>query len=67
MLRHAHSRRLDARVSAMQLSQGFLRSLGFCVSAVPLEQALFRCLIARVIIFLPGQSSLSRLGARTDA
>jgi hypothetical protein len=54
--------RLDARVSAMPLSRGLLRRLGCCVSAIPLGQALFSCLVARVIVFLPSQSPLSRPG-----
>jgi hypothetical protein len=62
LLGQAHSARVDARVSATPLSKGLSRRLG-CVSATPLGQTPFRCLIARVIVFLPSQSPLSRLGA----
>jgi hypothetical protein len=66
MLGQAHSARLDARVSAMPLVKGLSRRLCFCVSAIPLGQAFFRCLVARVIVFLPDQSPLSRLSARVS-
>jgi hypothetical protein len=38
LLRQAHSTRLYARISAMPLSKGLSRRLGFCVSAIPLGQ-----------------------------
>jgi hypothetical protein len=61
-----HSTSVDARVSAKPRSKGLSRRLCFCVSAIPLEQALFRCLIARAVVFLPGQSLISRLGTRVS-
>jgi hypothetical protein len=66
LLGQAHSTRLDTRVSAMPLSQCLSRRLSFCASAIPLGQAFFRCLVARVLVFLPDQSPLSRLGARVS-
>jgi hypothetical protein len=66
LLGQAHSTSVDTRASAMPLSKGLSGRLGFCVSAIPLEQALFRCLVARVIVFLHGQSPMSHLGARVS-
>jgi hypothetical protein len=43
-------------VSVIPLSKSFSKYLGSCESAILLEQDLFRCLIARVIVFLPVKS-----------
>jgi hypothetical protein len=56
LLRQAHSTRPDAHVSSMPLSKGLSRRLDLCLSASPLGQALLRCLVAQVVVFLPGQS-----------
>jgi hypothetical protein len=66
LLGQAHSTRLDARVSAIPLSKGLSKRPGFCVSVIPLGQALFRFLVAGVIVLLLDQSPLGRLDARVS-
>jgi hypothetical protein len=66
-LSRAFPGRLDARVSVIPLSKGISRHPYSRVSAILLEKTHFKCLVARVIVFLPGQSLFSRLGAHVSA